>query len=118
MTKDEMTRIALECGFQLKDLPDGTKGLHRYVYEFAEFVATRAVKDATRPLLIENEQLRAELNRHGVELRNAVAKAVKVERDACKEIVQKYLDYQEENDDTADAILEDIRARDRERGTP
>ena len=26
MTKDEVTRIALECGFQL-ELPDGTMGL-------------------------------------------------------------------------------------------
>lgn len=36
MTKDEVTRIALECGFQLKELPDGTMGLRPYVYAFAK----------------------------------------------------------------------------------
>ncbi len=36
MTRDEITNIALECGFQFKELDDGTMGLRPYVYEFAE----------------------------------------------------------------------------------
>lgn len=45
MTRDEVTRIALECGFELKDLSDGTKGLRTYVYEFAEKIATAERED-------------------------------------------------------------------------
>lgn len=37
MTKqNEIARIALGCGFELKELDDGTMGLRPYVYEFAE----------------------------------------------------------------------------------
>jgi len=37
--------------------------------------------DDCRKLMMENEQLKEERNRAGVELRNAVAKAVRAERD-------------------------------------
>ena len=36
MTPEEITRIALASGFELKDLPDGSKGLRADVFEFAE----------------------------------------------------------------------------------
>lgn len=36
MTPEEITRIALTSGFELKDLPDGSRGLRPYVFEFAE----------------------------------------------------------------------------------
>lgn len=35
MTKDEITRIALECGFTLREQPDGAMDLNPYVYDFA-----------------------------------------------------------------------------------
>lgn len=70
MTRDEIKHLALECGFQLKEQPDGNMDLHRYVYEFAETMATFACKEAARTLLIENEQLKTERNRQGVEPRD------------------------------------------------
>ena len=36
MTPDVIKRIALDAGFELKDLPDGSKGLRPYVFEFAQ----------------------------------------------------------------------------------
>jgi len=107
MTRDEITNIALECGFQFKELDDGTMGLRPYVYDFAEMVAMLAVQDATRPLLIENEQLKEERNRHGVELRNAIAKAVKAEREACAQLCLKHASVL----GVGGVIAEHIRAR-------
>lgn len=42
--------------------------------------------DECRKLLMENEQLKAERNRSGVELRDAVSKAVREERRACARV--------------------------------
>ena len=36
MSPDIITRIALDAGFELKDLPGGSKGLRPYVFEFAQ----------------------------------------------------------------------------------
>ena len=36
MSPDIITRIALDAGFELKDFPDGSKGLRPYVFEFAQ----------------------------------------------------------------------------------
>lgn len=36
MKKEDIERIALASGFELKDLPDGSRGLRPYVFEFAE----------------------------------------------------------------------------------
>ena len=36
MKNEDIKRIALESGFELKDLPDGSKGLRPYVFEFAQ----------------------------------------------------------------------------------
>lgn len=35
MTKDEVTRIALECGFKLREQAPGRMDLNPYVYDFA-----------------------------------------------------------------------------------
>lgn len=40
MIKNEIARIALGCGFELKELDDGTMGLRPYVYEFARRLIT------------------------------------------------------------------------------
>lgn len=44
------------------------------------------VNDAILVLVSENEKLKAERNRSGVELQNAVAKAVREEREACAQV--------------------------------
>ena len=36
MKNEDIKRIALASGFELKDLPDGSKGLRPYVFEFAK----------------------------------------------------------------------------------
>ena len=86
MTKDEIKALALECGFSLKEQPDGSMDLHRHVYNFADAVETFACKEALRTLRIENEQLKEERNRAGVDLRNAVSKAAREERRACARV--------------------------------
>lgn len=35
MTKDEIKNLAVECGFKLREQPDGGMDLNPYVYEFA-----------------------------------------------------------------------------------
>lgn len=35
MTKDEIKALALECGFKLREQPDGSMDLNSYVYDFA-----------------------------------------------------------------------------------
>lgn len=70
MTKDEIKALALECGFSLNEQPDGAMDLHRYVYNFAEAMATFACKEELRTLRIENELLKTERNRPGIELRD------------------------------------------------
>lgn len=35
MTLDEIKALALECGFKLREQPDGRMDLNPYVYEFA-----------------------------------------------------------------------------------
>lgn len=34
MKREDITKIALECGFVLKELPDGSMGLREYVFDF------------------------------------------------------------------------------------
>ena len=41
MKNEDIKRIALESGFELKDLPDGSKGLRPYVFEFAQALLCR-----------------------------------------------------------------------------
>ena len=41
MTKDEIKQAALECGFKLKQQPDGTMDLNPYVYDFADKIAAK-----------------------------------------------------------------------------
>ena len=36
MDKQDVKKLALECGFKLKEQPDGEMDLNPYVYEFAE----------------------------------------------------------------------------------
>ena len=36
MTREEIKKLALECGFKLKTQPDGSEDLNPYVYLFAE----------------------------------------------------------------------------------
>lgn len=36
MTKDEIKALALECGFNLREQPDGSTDLNQYVYDFAK----------------------------------------------------------------------------------
>jgi len=48
------------------------------------------VNDAITVIMRENEQLRAERNRSGVELRNAVAQAVLAEREACAQVCDEW----------------------------
>lgn len=107
MTKDEIKAMAVECGFTLREQAPGRMDLNPYVYDFAEMVAMLAVQDATRPLLIENEQLKEERNRHGVELRNAIANAVLAEREACAQLCLKHASVL----GVGGVIAEHIRAR-------
>lgn len=58
-------------------------------------------------LIIENEKLKAERNRAGVELRNAVAKAVREEREECAMIVMGF----DLGEDRCNEIAETIRTR-------
>jgi hypothetical protein len=39
MTKDEIKALAIECGFTLREQPDGSMDLNPYVYDFAEKLA-------------------------------------------------------------------------------
>ena len=36
MNKQAVKKLALECGFKLKEQPDGSMDLNTYVYEFAD----------------------------------------------------------------------------------
>ena len=36
MNKQDVKKLALECGFKLKEQPDGSMDLNPYVYKFAE----------------------------------------------------------------------------------
>ena len=36
MNKQDVKKLALECGFKLKEQPDGSMDLNTYVYKFAE----------------------------------------------------------------------------------
>ena len=36
MNKQDVKKLALECGFKLKEQPDGSMDLNLYVYKFAE----------------------------------------------------------------------------------
>ena len=36
MSKKAVKKLALECGFKLKEQPDGSMDLNTYVYEFAD----------------------------------------------------------------------------------
>lgn len=60
-------------------------------------------------LYVENEKLKAERNRAGVEMRNAVAKAVREEREACAKVCDTI--GRQYKDGTAEVCAETIRAR-------
>ena len=36
MNKQDVKKLALECGFKIKEQPDGSMDLNHYVYKFAE----------------------------------------------------------------------------------
>lgn len=55
MTKEEIRKLALECGFHLKMQDDGSKDLNPYVYRFADKICEHTVQagvDAHRALLV------------------------------------------------------------------
>ena len=41
MNKQDVKSLALECGFKLKEQPDGSIDLNPYVYEFAEKLVSK-----------------------------------------------------------------------------
>jgi hypothetical protein len=115
MTKDEIKALALECGFTLREQPDGRMDLNPYVYDFAEKLAFEQfsqmrsdgwrqcakgqntsqfcgqLEEAVKALRIEVEQLKTERNRSGVELRNAVAKAVREEHQRQRDKIEAHI---------------------------
>lgn len=56
MTKNEITRIALECGFTLREQPDGNMDLNPYVYEFAKRLV-EAEREACAKVCEDNESI-------------------------------------------------------------
>lgn len=46
MNREGIKQLALECGFKLKEQPDGSFDLNPYVYEFAEKMYRRGAEDA------------------------------------------------------------------------
>ena len=67
MTKEEIRKLALECGFHLKMQDDGSKDLNPYVYRFADKICEHTVQagvDAHRSLLVMiSEDLRKVLEK-------------------------------------------------------
>lgn len=55
MKNEDIKRVALESGFELKDLPDGSKGLRPYVFEFAQALLA-AERQAVADICDELEQ--------------------------------------------------------------
>ena len=55
MKNEDIKRIALESGFELKDLPDGSRGLRPYVFEFAQALLA-AERQAVADICDELEQ--------------------------------------------------------------
>ena len=55
MKNEDIKRIALASGFELKDLPDGSKGLRPYVFEFAKALLA-AERQAVADICDELEQ--------------------------------------------------------------
>lgn len=67
MNKEEIKKLALECGFHLKVQDDGSKDLNPYVYQFAGKLCERtaqAGRDAHQALLaMVSEDLRKVLEK-------------------------------------------------------
>lgn len=67
MTKEEIRKLALECGFHLKMQDDGSKDLNPYVYQFTGKLCERIAQaglDAHRSLLaMVSEDLRKVLEK-------------------------------------------------------
>lgn len=61
MTDGEITLLALNSGFKLKEQPDGSMALNPYVFEFARTLLTFQAPEVLK-LRAEVERLQDELN--------------------------------------------------------
>lgn len=86
-------------------IPDDFDVAALYNHPHASAFAWSHKIDECRKLMAENKQLRAERNRSGVELRNAVSKSVREEREACARLCDGRFGF------AGEVFAEYIRAR-------
>ena len=58
MNKQDVKKLALECGFKLKEQPDGSMDLNPYVYTFAD----KLIKQTHISLLGDFKDMLADIN--------------------------------------------------------
>lgn len=85
MTKEEIRKLALECGFHLKMQDDGSKDLNSYVYQFAGKLCERVAQaglDAHQALLaMISEDLRKVLEKLNAHETKAAIEGLESTRD-------------------------------------
>lgn len=85
MTKEEIRKLALECGFHLKMQDDGSKDLNPYVYQFAGKLCERVAQaglDAHQALLATiSEDLRKVLEKLNAHETKAAIEGLESTRD-------------------------------------
>lgn len=85
MTKEEIRKLALECGFHLKMQDDGSKDLNPYVYQFAGKLCERVAQaglDAHQALLaMISEDLRKVLEKLNAHETKAAIEGLESTRD-------------------------------------
>lgn len=77
MTNEQIEKLALECGFTARELPDGRIGLRPYVVEFARQMIEQMRKDGWR---------QCAQGQKTTQFCGLLEEAVKAEREDCMEL--------------------------------